>query len=58
MKTLIAAVTLLPTAALAHPGHHKDADPTHLLTQPDHLGTLALIVAAGVAAWVLLRGRS
>ena len=58
MTRLATALALLPAAAMAHPGDHAQADAAHLLTQPDHLVTLALIVALGVAAWAFLRGRS
>ncbi|MBU2956414.1 hypothetical protein Q4511_13050 [Paracoccus sp. 1_MG-2023] len=58
MKPLAAAIALLPSATLAHPGHHDHADPTHLLTQGDHVATIAMIAAVGIAAWALLRGRS
>jgi hydrogenase/urease accessory protein HupE len=55
---------LLPcTAALAHPGH--DSAPAmgffeallHLLTQPDHLGMLAVAVGIGVIAVRAARAR-
>ena len=56
--SLTATALLLPQLAQAHPGHHAQASPLHLLTQPDHLATIALITALGAAAWFLLRGRS
>ena len=52
-------LVLFPTAALAHPGDHSGADLTHALTQPDHLGMLAMVaavaVALGLGLW--MRGR-
>nr|WP_111299861.1 hypothetical protein [Paracoccus saliphilus] len=56
--SITATALLLPQLAQAHPGHHAEASALHLLTQPDHLATIALITALGVAAWFLLRGRS
>lgn len=54
---LLPAAVLLPCAALAHPRPHHDAAPAHLLTQPDHLATAAVIAALAAAGWLLLRGR-
>jgi len=56
MKHFLLAALLMPTAAMAHPGHHdgltlSDAL-THLATHPDHA---ALILAALGAALFLLR---
>ena len=56
IRLLLAAV-LLPCAALAHPGLHHEAPPAHLLTQADHLATVAMIAALAAAGWLLLRGR-
>ena len=59
MKNLsVVTALLLPHAALAHPGNHHRASWTHLLSQADHLATVAMITALGVAAWLFLRGRS
>ncbi|MGP9803681.1 DUF6732 family protein [Paracoccus sp. NSM] len=60
MKRLMLAAlpcVILPGAALAHPGHHDDVSWTHLLTQGDHLATVAMITALGAAAWLFLRNR-
>ena len=57
-KPILAAALLLPQAALAHPGDHHGASWTHLLSQADHLATVAMITALGIAAWLFLRGRS
>jgi len=50
------ALLLAAGAALAHPGHDT-APPmslldswVHLLTQPDHLGLLAVVVVLAIAA--------
>ena len=59
LPSLMAAGT-----ALAHPGH--DTAPAmslmqglaHLLTQPDHLGMLAVAVGIGVLALRSLRGKA
>lgn len=54
-NTLIAFSALLPTAALAHPGHHDGMDwrslAAHLL-EWDHLGIAALV---GIAFWLGIR---
>lgn len=46
MKRLALALTLLPSAALAHPGDHDATGLWHLLTEPDHLAMIAVAVAA------------
>lgn len=54
MKRLVAALTLLPSAALAHPGDHRTAGLWHLLTEPDHLAMIAAAAAVlGYAVWKL-----
>ncbi|SNR35153.1 hypothetical protein EYF88_05125 [Paracoccus sediminis] len=53
----LAAALMIPQAVLAHPGDHGSASPVHLLSQADHLATLAMIIALGMAAWLFLRGR-
>ena len=45
MKRLVSALTLLPSAALAHPGDHRTSNLWHLLTEPDHLAMIGLAVA-------------
>ena len=45
MKRLVSALTLLPSAALAHPGEHRTSNLWHLLTEPDHLAMIGLAVA-------------
>jgi hypothetical protein len=42
MTRLIALFALAPTAALAHPGDHPAPGLLHLVTEPDHLGMIAL----------------
>jgi hydrogenase/urease accessory protein HupE len=58
IRTLTAAgLTLLPAAAMAHPGTHPDDlgwDLVHAFTQPDHL--LAMAFVAGWAAMVVAVG--
>jgi hypothetical protein len=58
MKELSITGLLLPQAALAHPGDHHGASWTHLLSQADHLATVAMITGLGIAAWLFLRGRT
>ena len=58
IRRFLAAAALMPQAALAHPGDHGGASAIHLLSQADHLATVAMIAALGVAAWRFLRGRS
>ncbi len=45
MKRLVPVLMLLPSAALAHPGDHHATGLLHLLTEPDHLAMIALVVA-------------
>lgn len=61
MKRIV-ALSLIPTAALAHEGDHSHngffTNLRHLLTEPDHLAmmaTAALII--GVLVW-LRKGRA
>lgn len=44
MNRLVPAFALLPTAALAHPGDHRASILWHLLTEPDHLAMIAVVV--------------
>ncbi len=57
-KLSILAALLLPQIAMAHPGDHGGAGWTHLLSQADHLSTIAMITGLSIAAWLFLRGRS
>lgn len=57
MKRLIAALAVVPSAALAHPGDHRFADLVHLVSEPDHLAMLALGVAVLAYAVFMLRAR-
>ena len=57
MSRLILLLLLAPSAALAHPGPHPSASLLHLLTEPDHLGIVALGVAALAVAAYKLRAR-
>ena len=58
MKRIFAALALLPTAALAHPGDHSHngfwGNLRHLITEPDHAAMLAA-AAVFVAAVIWLR---
>ena len=59
-STLLAVVLLaLPTLALAHPGDHSGLTlaqaAQHMLTQPDHLVTLALAVVLAGTGWGALK---
>ena len=45
MKRLVSALTLLPSAALAHPGDHRTSGLWHVLTEPDHHAMIGLAVA-------------
>lgn len=45
MKRILPALTLAPSAALAHPGDHHATGLWHLLTEPDHLAMIAIVVA-------------
>ena len=53
MKRAIALLSLIPGAALAHPGDHAHASLLHLVTEPDHLAMIALAAAAVWGAWAL-----
>jgi hydrogenase/urease accessory protein HupE len=56
MKRLSFPVLTLATPALAHPGDHAESGWVHVLTEPDHLALMALVVV--VAAVVILKRRS
>jgi hydrogenase/urease accessory protein HupE len=58
MKRLATAVTLLPSAALAHPGDHHTTGLWHVLTEPDHLAMIAAVVAVLGYAVYKLKSRS
>jgi len=64
IRSILAAVAALPaSAALAHDGHHEGMSATqglrHLLTDPDHVAMLAiLIVLVGLGGWRFYRSRS
>ena len=53
MKRITALFAALPSSALAHAGDHSARGLTHLLTEPDHLALIAVLV--GVAAWVVYK---
>lgn len=55
---LTPAALLLPATAMAHSGDHSQSAPTHMLSEPDHLAGLALVVALGLAIWLWHRRRS
>jgi hydrogenase/urease accessory protein HupE len=57
MKRILPALTLLPSAALAHPGDHHATGLLHLLTEPDHLAMITAVVAVlGYAIYRWARG--
>ncbi len=45
MKRILPVLTLVPSAALAHPGDHHATGLLHLLTEADHLAMIAAAVA-------------
>jgi hydrogenase/urease accessory protein HupE len=53
MKRMSLLLSLLPSAALAHPGDHHAIGLWHLVTEADHLAMLAAVVA--VLGYVLYR---
>jgi len=57
MKPLSLLCLLAPTAAIAHAGDHSHATLMHFLTEPDHLGGLAVLLVAGVLVATKLRVR-
>lgn len=61
MKRII-ALSLLPTAAFAHAGDHGHggfwANLRHLISEPDHLGMLAVAAVAVAVVIYLRKGRS
>ena len=57
MKLLSALLVLLPLPAFAHPGNHSGAGLLHMLTSPDHLATVGVIVLALVLVSALGRVR-
>lgn len=57
MKRLLPLSLLTPTAAIAHPGDHSTSGILHMLTEPDHLALLAVIVAVAAFAIIKLRAR-
>jgi hypothetical protein len=56
------AVCLVPVVALAHDGPHEGLDIAHalrhLLTQPDHLLELTVLLALLLAGWRVYRSRA
>ena len=56
MKRLL-PLLLIPYVAFAHPGDHSTTGLLHMLTEPDHLALLAVIVAAAVFGILKLRAR-
>ena len=57
MKRLAALCALAPGAALAHPGDHRFANLSHLVSEPDHLAMIALGAALVAYAAYKLRSR-
>ena len=62
MKRTFAVLAVLPSAALAHPGDHGAAgvfaNLRHVLTEPDHLALLAVVVAVVAALIWRRKGRA
>jgi hydrogenase/urease accessory protein HupE len=62
MRRLIAALAVLPTAALAHAGDHFHtgffANLRHLLTEPDHLFMLGQVANLVAIVIYLRKGRN
>ncbi|MDB6176558.1 hypothetical protein PAF17_03460 [Paracoccus sp. Z330] len=58
MKKLSITAAILPTLASAHVGDHSHVGPDHLLTQPDHLGVIGVVVVVALGAWLWIRSRS
>lgn len=56
MKRILTALTLMPSAALAHSGDHSHVGPAHMLSAPDHFISLMLLVAvAAMIGWLVAR---
>ncbi|MEM9250240.1 MAG: hypothetical protein AAGB05_16290 [Pseudomonadota bacterium] len=53
MKNLTILVTTLPSMAMAHGAHPPVADAAHSAAHTGIWTGLAMIVAAGVAAWAI-----
>ncbi len=58
-----AFLALVPVIALAHEGQHEGMETSvglrHLLTQPDHLAMLGVVVALlGFTGWRIYRNRT
>jgi hypothetical protein len=54
MKRLTALLALAPSMVLAHAGDHRSDSLLHFLSEPDHLGLIALGAAVlGYAVWKL-----
>lgn len=53
MHRLVPVLTLLPSAALAHPGDHHATGLLHLLVEPDHLAMIAAVV--GVLGYLVYK---
>ncbi|WP_372800418.1 hypothetical protein [Paracoccus seriniphilus] len=58
MKRFFTAIALIPSAAAAHVGDHSHVAATHLLTEPDHLGVIGVVIVIALGAWLWRRGRS
>ncbi|MBX3162680.1 MAG: hypothetical protein KF773_42355 [Deltaproteobacteria bacterium] len=61
MKRIALVLSLVvPSAALAHPGHGSTPPEswTHYLTEPVHVGLAAIALIAAAAAWRRLRRRA
>lgn len=60
MKHLLPPALLMPTAALAHPGHHDGFGlgdlVAHIVSHPDH--AVLFVLAVGAAVVLLRRARS
>lgn len=62
MKKLSLLLAFVPSMALAHPGEHSGLvfgrSLVHLLTEPDHLAIIAVVVIAGVVLRRIWKGRA
>jgi hydrogenase/urease accessory protein HupE len=58
MKRLSLALIALSSPAFAHPGDHSGTGLFHLLTEPDHLAMVAVLLVVVVGGVLAFRSRS